>query len=545
MPALTLREVLSLDPVRAARPELLAGEDALDRPVRWVHSSEVCEGANFLDGGELLLTNGFGLTDAGEEVRRRYVRELAARGAAGLAVEVGRSLPAMPAEVTDEARRLGLPLLALHRVVPFVRIAEAANRAIVARGLSGRSVVRPWGDDHTAALLADLADRAALNQPEVEARAALAGFHPAPGSRLIGVSVHGPRETGTVDRAVRLLGGAGVMRAAFPGDVLALIALPGAYRGRGGTGRSGGTDGGRGNAVRGGGGAAVDGGRSGVGRSGGGADGGRGDAVRGGGGGADGGRGNAVRGGGGAAVDGGRSGVGRSGGGGADGGRGDAVRGGGGAAVDGGRRGAGRGGRGAVTGGGLGAGDAVRDVQEAFRTAAGPGLTVAVGHAVEADGGWLHWSETLRAARTTLELALTVPPAEPAVPEGPLVTSARALALERELTRGGTAANRDRLAALVRHTLGPLLAWEAAHASDLVRTLEVHLRHGCSPTRTAALLHIGRQSLYQRLERIESLLGLEIDDPDLLGELLTAACAHRVVRGVSTTAAAGRLRTVA
>ncbi|MFJ3796432.1 PucR family transcriptional regulator [Streptomyces sp. NPDC090088] len=440
MPALTLREVLSLDPVRAARPELLAGEDALDRPVRWVHSSEVYEGANFLDGGELLLTNGFGLTDAGEEVRRRYVRELAARGAAGLAVEVGRSLPAMPTEVTDEARRLGLPLLALHRVVPFVRIAEAANRAIVARGLSGRSAVRPWGDDHTAALLADLADRAALNQPEVEARAALAGFHPGPGSRLIGVSVHGPRETGTVDRAVRLLSGATALRAAFPGDVLALIALPGAYRGRAGAGRSG---------------------------------------------------------------------------------------------------------RGAVPGGGLGAGDPVRAVQEAFRTAAGPGLTVAVGHAVEADGGWLHWSETLRAARTTLELALTVPSAEPAVPEGPLVTSARALALERELTRGGTAANRDRLAALVRHTLGPLLAWEAAHASDLVRTLEVHLRHGCSPTRTAALLHIGRQSLYQRLERIESLLGLEIDDPDLLGELLTAACAHRVVRGVSTTAAAGRLRTVA
>lgn len=96
----------------------------------------------------------------------------------------------------------------------------------------------------------------------------------------------------------------------------------------------------------------------------------------------------------------------------------------------------------------------------------------------------------------------------------------------------------------VRHTLGPLLAWEAAHPSDLVRTLEVHLRHGCSPTRTAALLHIGRQSLYQRLERIESLLGLEIDDPDLLGELLTAACAHRVVRGTGP-AAVGGLRTVA
>ncbi|MER5340675.1 PucR family transcriptional regulator [Streptomyces mirabilis] len=426
MPALTLRDILALDPVRGSAPELLAGEGALDRPVRWVHSSEVYEGANFLDGGELLLTNGFGLTDADEDTRRRYVRELTARGAAGLAVEVGRSLVRMPEEVVDEARRLGLPLLALHRVVPFVRITEAANRAIVARGLSGRAAsVRPWGGDHTAALLADLADGQALNQPEVEARAALAGFHPGPGARLVGVSAHGARELGVVDRAARSLGGVAVLRAAFPGDVLALVAMPD-------------------------------------------------DAVR------------------------------------------------------------------AVTA----RRDVVRAVQEAFRTVAEAGVTVAVGHAVLAGGGWLRWSETLRAARTTLELALTVPSAEPGPTGGPVVTSSRSLTLERELTRGGVDANRDRLARLVQHTLGPLLAWEAAHPSDLVRTLEIHLRHGCSPTRTAALLHIGRQSLYQRLERIESLLGLEIDDPDLLGELLAALCAHRIVRGVPATVDGG-LRTVA
>lgn len=71
---------------------------------------------------------------------------------------------------------------------------------------------------------------------------------------------------------------------------------------------------------------------------------------------------------------------------------------------------------------------------------------------------------------------------------------------------------------------------EAAHPSDLVHTLEVHLRNGCSPTRTAALLHVGRQSLYQRLERIESLLGLPVADPEAHGELLFAACAHRLLR---------------
>lgn len=62
--------------------------------------------------------------------------------------------------------------------------------------------------------------------------------------------------------------------------------------------------------------------------------------------------------------------------------------------------------------------------------------------------------------------------------------------------------------------------------------MEVHLRHGCSPTRTAALLHIGRQSLYQRLERIELLLGAPVTDPELHAELLVAACAHRILRGV-------------
>ncbi|WP_338697551.1 helix-turn-helix domain-containing protein [Streptomyces sp. Q6] len=169
-------------------------------------------------------------------------------------------------------------------------------------------------------------------------------------------------------------------------------------------------------------------------------------------------------------------------------------------------------------------------MRDAFRATAEPGLTIAVGHAVGAGDGWLRWSDTLRTARTTLELALTVPAAEPAYGDGPLVTSSRALALERELTRGGVEANRDRLTRLVGDVLGPLLEWEATHGSDLVRTLEVHLRHGCSPTRTAALLHIGRQSLYQRLERIESLLGVEVGDPELLGELLAAACAARVVR---------------
>jgi hypothetical protein len=409
---ISLREILDLDCVAEAAPDVLSGADVLDRPVRWVHSSEIYEIGPLLSGGELLLTTGLGLATADAGARRHWVRELAAREIAGVAFEVGRSLPDIPPEVVEESRKHGLPLVALRKVVPFVRITEAANTAIIAHGMAARAARErrdgpPERSAYAAGLLADLAEGRAVNQPEVSARSALAGFLPSASQRLLGLSAHGAAPA-LLDSAARALGGH-VLRAAFPGDTLALFALPGSVR------------------------------------------------------------------------------------------------------------------------------DPVRALQEALRATATTGLattglTAAVGHAVPADGPWTDWSDTLRAARTALELALTVPSAEPGRP-GPVVTSSRALALERELTRGGVEPNRPRLARLVSHTLAPLLDWESAHGSDLVRTLEVHLRHGCSPTRTAALLHVGRQSLYQRLERIELLLGAPVTDPELHSELLVAACAHRILRG--------------
>jgi hypothetical protein len=183
--------------------------------------------------------------------------------------------------------------------------------------------------------------------------------------------------------------------------------------------------------------------------------------------------------------------------------------------------------------------DPVRAVRDALRAAAPPDAVVGLGPSVPADAGWDRFGESLREAATTLELAVTVPSAEPGRPGPgePWVTTARALTLERELTRSG---GRERWSRLAEDALGPLLDWESRHPSDLVRTLEVHLRHGCSPTRTAALLHIGRQSLYQRLERIEGLLGIEVDDPELQAELLLAACAFRLLRGGPQQPAARR-----
>jgi purine catabolism regulator len=127
----TVREVLALDPFRRGAPRVAAGELALDRPVRWVHSAEVPDIASLLRGGELVLTTGIGLPaqDAG---LRRFIAELAEVDCAGLVVELGRRYAdAVPRSMVAAAEWHGLPLVELRRATPFVQITEAVHALIV------------------------------------------------------------------------------------------------------------------------------------------------------------------------------------------------------------------------------------------------------------------------------------------------------------------------------------------------------------------------------------------------------------------------------
>src|SRR5947199_51424 len=55
-PPMDVRELLELDELRSGGIRVLAGEDQLNRPVRWVHTGEIGDIAQFLHGGEVLLT---------------------------------------------------------------------------------------------------------------------------------------------------------------------------------------------------------------------------------------------------------------------------------------------------------------------------------------------------------------------------------------------------------------------------------------------------------------------------------------------------------
>ncbi|WBO67236.1 PucR family transcriptional regulator [Streptomyces camelliae] len=127
---ITVQRALELPGLRSGLPEILAGADRLGRTVRWVHAGEVPNIASLLKGGELLLTTGYGLGTRPAE-QRAFVRTLAERGIAALVVELGPRFTRLPAALVDTARAAGLPLVQLHREVPFVTVTEEIHTEIV------------------------------------------------------------------------------------------------------------------------------------------------------------------------------------------------------------------------------------------------------------------------------------------------------------------------------------------------------------------------------------------------------------------------------
>ncbi|MET8582176.1 PucR family transcriptional regulator [Streptomyces collinus] len=127
---ITVQRALELPGLRSGLPEILAGADRLGRTVRWVHAGEVPNIASLLKGGELLLTTGYGLGTRPAD-QRAFVRTLAERGIAALVVELGPRFTRLPAALVDTARGAGLPLVQLHREVPFVTVTEEIHTEIV------------------------------------------------------------------------------------------------------------------------------------------------------------------------------------------------------------------------------------------------------------------------------------------------------------------------------------------------------------------------------------------------------------------------------
>ena len=136
---------------------------AVDRPLRWVHSSDLADPTPFLAEDLALLTTGTQF-DAGTDFDV-YVGRLSDRGVLGLGFGTDVHRAGIPDELVIECARRGIPLFEVPYRTPFIAVARAHSEAIAAQAYARRSwaldtqralalaALRPHGLDATVAEL--------------------------------------------------------------------------------------------------------------------------------------------------------------------------------------------------------------------------------------------------------------------------------------------------------------------------------------------------------------------------------------------------------
>lgn len=149
-----------------AQPELglrLLGAGApVDRPLSWVHVSELADPTPFLEGRELLLITGLAL-DHGEAADP-YVRRLVRAGVAALGFGIGVGQDVVPPALVEAAEQAGLPLLEVPHRTPFIAISRGVSAALAADEYAAVARAATTQQELTRAALAPGAPAAVLGR---------------------------------------------------------------------------------------------------------------------------------------------------------------------------------------------------------------------------------------------------------------------------------------------------------------------------------------------------------------------------------------------
>ncbi len=129
----TVGQILELPVLKEAR--LLAGEDGLDRKVSSVTVGEVPDIADWLSGGELVLSTMFAVKGDLDR-QREFCRRVMMAGAAALFVKTTRFVENVPADVIDLARKRKFPIVEVPQSLRWTRLMQDATEVIINRQAS-------------------------------------------------------------------------------------------------------------------------------------------------------------------------------------------------------------------------------------------------------------------------------------------------------------------------------------------------------------------------------------------------------------------------
>ncbi|HET6509109.1 MAG TPA: PucR family transcriptional regulator ligand-binding domain-containing protein [Baekduia sp.] len=123
--AFTVRDLVE---VPFLKTRVLAGRDGAGHAIHWAHSCELAAPWDWLGRGDLLMTNGFAIP-ADRDQQVVFVRKLEQTGIAGVAIGEGLHAPPLAGAMLAEADRLGFPVLSTAYDVPFIAVAQAVAQA--------------------------------------------------------------------------------------------------------------------------------------------------------------------------------------------------------------------------------------------------------------------------------------------------------------------------------------------------------------------------------------------------------------------------------
>lgn len=133
MAHLTLADALQLPPFRRAEATVVAASSSMGRPIRWAHATEQQDVVPLLRPGDLVLTMGTALPDDDDAAKfEEFAQALADSESSGLVVELGRRwTTSLPQALINACEKCEIPLITLAHETRFAALTQAIGEQIV------------------------------------------------------------------------------------------------------------------------------------------------------------------------------------------------------------------------------------------------------------------------------------------------------------------------------------------------------------------------------------------------------------------------------
>lgn len=127
--SLTIEKALHVLPILSTA-QLTGGKGGLSRTIRWTHIVDNPEMIPWVREGDLLMTTAFAIKDQPDQ-QVELIRNLVNKNIAGILIAVGRYVQEIPVWMVAEADRYDFPVIALPWDVPFVEVTHAIHEWIL------------------------------------------------------------------------------------------------------------------------------------------------------------------------------------------------------------------------------------------------------------------------------------------------------------------------------------------------------------------------------------------------------------------------------